>query len=285
LPIRLPGSNSGTSSLTPRKYASALTQAHKLTVLTKSRLGVRHPQHVAALERLGLAYAALGRDRRAVAVAEQVTELARSRNVSISSEFADMLMQMVPRYDLTGRHHDGASVHSNVLRIRLALLKRRPKANELGIAVAATELAAAIADDGDLAQAAALHTFALAIRERKLGGRHLQVAESLHGLAVLAVKQDRRDDAERHYRRVLAIREDKLGPTHGDVADILEELADSLSDARREEAEALRERAEIIRRTDRPSFIRGPLVRPGLRPAPPPTLAPGLTPPGTMLRS
>ena len=64
------------------KYAAALTQARKLVTLAKSRLGERDPQHVAALERLSLAYAALRRDERAVAAAEQAIDIARSRNAA-----------------------------------------------------------------------------------------------------------------------------------------------------------------------------------------------------------
>jgi tetratricopeptide (TPR) repeat protein len=246
------------------KYPGALTQARKLVAATKSKLGERDPQHVAALEKLSLTYAALGRDERAVAVAEQAIEIARSRNATVGSDLADMLVRLANRYDSTGRRHEAATFYSNALRIRLELQKRQPRANELKIASVATELAAAAADDGDLAQAVELHSFALAIRERRLGANDLLVADNLRGLAGLAAKQDRRDEAERFYQRVLAIRQAKLGPTHGDVADTLEELADILS-----------ERAQVIRRTDRPSFIGRPLMRPGLRLAPPPTLAPG----------
>jgi len=267
------------------KYAAALTQARKLVTLAKSRLGERDPQHVAALERLSLAYAALRRDERAVAAAEQAIDIARSRNAAIDSDLADMLVRLARRYDPTGRHQDGASPYSNVLGIKLALLKRRRQVNELKVASAATELAAALADDGDLASAAELHSRALAIRERKLGEADLAVAENLHGLGRIAAKQGDREDTERFYRRVLAIREQKLGPTHGDVADILEALSDILTNDRHAEAEVLFERAQVIRRTDRPSFIRGPLMRPGLRVVPPPTLVPGRAPRATMPRS
>jgi tetratricopeptide (TPR) repeat protein len=255
------------------KYAAALTQARKLAAMTKTRLGERHPQYVTALEKLNLTYAALGRDERAVAVAEQVMEIVRSRNGTVGTDLADMLVRLATRYDLSGRHHEAASAYSNMLTIKLELLKRQPKANELKIATVATELAAALTDDGDLAQAIELHTFALAIRERKLSANDLLVAENLHGLAALAAKQDRREEAERLYRSVIAIREAKLGPTHGDVADVLEELAEILGEDRNAEGEPLRERAQIIRRTDRPSFVRG-LMRPGLRLVPPPALAP-----------
>jgi tetratricopeptide (TPR) repeat protein len=264
--------------------AAALTQARKLVAVTKSRLGARDPQHVAALENLALTYAALGRDERAVAVAEQAIDIARSRSAAIGSDLADMLMRLANRYDSSGRQHEAASFYSNVLRIRLERQKRQPRMNELKIASTATELAAAVADEGDVAQAVELHSFALAIRERRLGASDLPVAENLHGLATLAAKQDRRDEAERIYRRVIAIRESKLGPTHGDVAYALDELADVLPKDRGAEAESLREQAQVIRLTDRPAFRRGPLMRPGLRLVPPPALAPGQAPGGIVPR-
>jgi tetratricopeptide (TPR) repeat protein len=264
--------------------AAALTQARKLVAVTKARLGERDPQYLAALEKLSLAYAALGRDERAVAVAEQAIDIIRSRNKAIGSDLADMLVRLANRYDSTGRQHAATNFYGNALRIRLELQKRQPRANELKIASTATELAVAVADGGDLAQAVELHAFALAIRERRLGANDLLVAENLHGLAGLAAKQDRRDEAERLFRRVLAIREDKLGPTHGDVAYVLDELADVLAGDRHTEAEALRARAEVIRQTDRPVFLRGPLMRPGPRFAPPPALAPGRAPHGVVPR-
>jgi tetratricopeptide (TPR) repeat protein len=254
------------------KYAEALSQARKLAALTNSRLGERHPQHVVALEKLSLAYASLGRDGRAAEIAGQAIDIARSRNWTTGSELTNALVRLANRYDSAGREHDGASAYCNLLRVKLELLKRQSRADELKIAAAASELAAAVTDDGDFAQAVELQAFALAIRERKLGANDLLVADNLRGLALLAAKQDRRDDAERFYKRVLAIQEAKLGPTHGDVADTLEELAGAIEGDRRAQAEALRERAQVIRRTDRPSFIRGPGMRPGMRP--PPAMAP-----------
>jgi hypothetical protein len=151
--------------------------------VTKPRLGERHPQYIAALEKLSLAYAALGRDERAVAVAGQAIEIVRSRNGTVGTAIADMLARLANRYDSSGGQHEAAGTYSNLLRIKLELLKRQPKANELAVASAATELAAVLTDDGGLAQAAELHSFALAIRERKLGTNDRLVAENLRGLA------------------------------------------------------------------------------------------------------
>ena len=81
-----------------------------------------------------------------------------------------MLMRLANRYDLTGRKHEGVGAYSKMLRIGLALLKRQPNANELKIASVETELAAALAEDGDLEQAVELHMSALAKRERNSAG-------------------------------------------------------------------------------------------------------------------
>jgi tetratricopeptide (TPR) repeat protein len=201
--------------------------------------------------------------------------------LALFASVAPVRAQTVSFVSADRRHEQLCAVASpsrKVLRAKFERLKRQ-KANELKIAIAATELASALADEGALAQAIELHEFARAIRQRKLGPNHLLVAESLHALAVLAAKQERRDDAERLFRRVLEIREAKLGPTHGDVADVLEELSDLLPSDRRAEADALWDRAQIIRKTDRPSFLFGRGMGPGMRLVPPavrPAGAPGV---------
>ncbi len=121
-----------------------------------------------------------------------------------------------------------------------------------------------------------LHRSRLRTGKPRLGRNELGLAENLRGLALVSAKQGRREEAERFYHRVLAIQEEKLGRTHGDVADTLEALADVLADDRRAEAEALRDRSNIIRHTDPPVFLRG--LRPGLRLVPPAAFAPGQPP-------
>jgi eukaryotic-like serine/threonine-protein kinase len=259
------------------KHAAALAQARKLVAVTRSQFGERHAQYVAALEKLGLAHAALGQDRLAVAVSTQAVEIARSKAIAVGTELADALTRMADRYDPTGRQHVKVSAYTAVLRIGLTLLKRQPRTDELKIAKSETELAAAFAEDGELDQAVALQSSALAIRTRILGADNLALVENLRGLAALAARQERGDDAERYYHRALVIQEATLGPTDGEVADTLEQLADILPEDRGREAGALRERATVIRRTDRPSFARG-FMRPGMRLAPPPGIGAGRAP-------
>src|SRR5262249_3414635 len=235
---------------------------------------------IAAIEKLSLAYAALGRDQRAVAVAEEAVEFARERNAAVGSDLASVLARLANRLD-SGARQDSSRPYINLLRAKLGLLQQQPpKVNALKVAVAATELAVALVEDGEFERATAFHSLALASRERLLGASDLLVAENLHGLAGVAAQQGQHDEAGRLFTRVLASREQKLGPTHGDVADTLEKLADVLAPDRRAEADALFERAQVIRRTDAPSFLRGPAMKPGRRFGPPPVVVPAKAPHG-----
>ena len=74
-------------------------------------------------------------------------------------------------------------------------------------------------------QAEILYQQTLSIREQVLGSEHLDVAQSLHGLAILYWWQNRLEEAEPLLQRILLIREQRLGPEHPDVAKCLNTLA------------------------------------------------------------
>jgi tetratricopeptide (TPR) repeat protein len=78
---------------------------------------------------------------------------------------------------------------------------------------------------GRYAEAVPLAQQALAIRERVLGPVHPKVADSLSGVAVVAMEQGRYAEAESLYQRALTIREQALGPQHPDVGFALNNLA------------------------------------------------------------
>ncbi len=95
-----------------------------------------------------------------------------------------------------------------------------------------------------------LHEQVLAIRRRVLGtDEHLDVAESLNALAILARVQDRYQQSEELHRQVLAIREKLLEPEHPMVAQSLNNLGVLYrNQGRYELAEPLLQRALDIRR-------------------------------------
>lgn len=93
---------------------------------------------------------------------------------------------------------------------------------------------------------------ALALRERELGPRHLEVAESVLDLGMLRLIQSR-EDAEPLLRRAVALREELLGPDHSAVAEALKVLGTFLSRvAASEEAEPVLRRALAIREKEPP---------------------------------
>jgi CHAT domain-containing protein/Tfp pilus assembly protein PilF len=65
----------------------------------------------------------------------------------------------------------------------------------------------------------------LKIRERVLGPEHLDVASTLHNLAILYRRKSNYAQAEPLYQRALTIREKALEPEHPDVATSLQSLA------------------------------------------------------------
>ncbi len=89
---------------------------------------------------------------------------------------------------------------------------------------------------------------ALAIREKALGPKHPDVAQSLNNLAELYRTQGQYAKAEPLFKRSLAIREKALGPEHPNVATSLENYATLLRKLdRTAEAETMEVRAKAIR--------------------------------------
>ncbi len=101
---------------------------------------------------------------------------------------------------------------------------------------------------GRYAEAERLYERTLLVRERALGPEHLEVAESLTGLAMVCNEQGRYDEGESLLKRALAIREGALGPDHPDVASVLNHLGNAFYHrGRHAEARPVYERALAIR--------------------------------------
>jgi Tfp pilus assembly protein PilF len=78
---------------------------------------------------------------------------------------------------------------------------------------------------GAYAQARPLRELSLAFREKALGARHPDTAESLNNLALTLQDQGELARAQPLHQRALAIREQALGPEHPDTAVSLNNLA------------------------------------------------------------
>ncbi len=103
-------------------------------------------------------------------------------------------------------------------------------------------------DRGRYAESQALLERALSIRERTLGSEHIEVASSLHSLAVVLWYRGRYADAQPLNERALMIRERALGADHPDVASSLNMLGIlHTHQGNYAEAQPLYERALAIR--------------------------------------
>jgi tetratricopeptide (TPR) repeat protein len=97
-------------------------------------------------------------------------------------------------------------------------------------------------------QAIKLAKKALAIREKVLGARHPNVANSLNTLAMIYTNQNNFKQAEPAFQRALSISLQSLGPEHPTTLKILINYARMLRKARRNtKAEEMEARAEAIR--------------------------------------
>ena len=88
----------------------------------------------------------------------------------------------------------------------------------LGVAAGLNALAVLVGDRGRVAEAMGLGGRALAIREKKLGPGHPDVAITLNNLAGYLALEGRQGEAEALYQRALAIQERALGP--GDASTV-----------------------------------------------------------------
>ena len=72
-------------------------------------------------------------------------------------------------------------------------------------------------EQGRYAEAESLYVRGLEIRRKALGSTHLNVAESLRGVATVYRLQERYDEGERCFREALGICEQALGQKHPDL--------------------------------------------------------------------
>jgi tetratricopeptide (TPR) repeat protein len=76
-------------------------------------------------------------------------------------------------------------------------------------------------DLGEYGKAGAMHRRALAIRHTLFGSHHLDVADSLHGLARVLFEMEKADEAASLFLDALTIKKTLLGDRHPSVADSL----------------------------------------------------------------
>ena len=111
----------------------------------------------------------------------------------------------------------------------LALSLQLLESEHPSVAIAYSDLAGVLRDQGDLKEAKEYHERALAIRLQTLGPQHPDVVNSYNKLGNVLRAQGDLKKAKEYFERALAISQQTLGPQHPDVASSYNNLANVLS--------------------------------------------------------
>ncbi len=183
--------------------------------------------------------------------AEQFLNEASARDLAAAQELQDLLAQRLlaaaeakATNDTLKKTQLAYAEAANYYRQATKLVEQMPVGSEVHLARFLNDWGVASGNAGDLRDAEGPLQRALTIREAVLGAQHLDVAESLHSLAMLSYVQGRYADAEPRYQRALAILEKLLGPEHPAVATVGKNYA-ALLRATNRDAEAAQLEARL----------------------------------------
>jgi len=151
---------------------------------------------------------------------------AASSEPSLAGEDADLLSRAGSYFHGRAAYSTARPLYARVLEIRERVLG----AEHQRTAASLNQLAALLADQGDLVAARPLYERALAVWEKTLGPEHPDTASSLNNLALLLSNQGDLARARPLQERALAIWEKVLGPEHPYTASSLNNLATLLQD-------------------------------------------------------
>jgi CHAT domain-containing protein len=143
----------------------------------------------------------------ALALAERLVALTKSRNAESSLEYAEALHQLAATYFLQSRHTEAEPIFLQVLAIR----ERALGPGHESVLTVLDALAALYQVTRRPQLAEPLLKRVLAERERGVGPEHPSLANTLRGLAEIQSAAQRYGEAETHIRRALALYEKSSG--------------------------------------------------------------------------
>ncbi|WP_017304534.1 CHAT domain-containing tetratricopeptide repeat protein [Spirulina subsalsa] len=194
-------------------YHQAITKLEQVLALQQGILGQNHPVVLETLRLLADIYLAQGEDREHNRIYGQVLEM----RVKLAGESEDAIAHL--RYlasfytdPLFDYPQSRATLHQ-----ALQMAHRLHSADHPIIGDLLHELGQLYRFHGRLAEGADFHQQALAHRKRVLGDNHLQVAQSLADLALLAALQDHHPQAITLAQQALTIQQEQLDPADPDI--------------------------------------------------------------------
>ena len=239
-------------------YPKALDEAESLEKEARETAGTKSKVYAESLSLLGIAYSALGRNREAIAPAQQAIPLFEALHGGDHSAFAralhnlaeylfreDRTQEAIPLFKRALEVHEKSSDSSPIsiaetsigLANSLATLKRYSEAKPYyerslklfqkdavknsDIAFAHFNLGAMALENGDLTTAEDQYTTALAVYDEAGASEHPNAAMVLGGLAKLLADQGRFSDAEKSLQRAYEIyKKSGLAYTQQDLAQV-----------------------------------------------------------------
>jgi len=207
-------------------YAQARTQLEQVLDLRRRVLGVKNPETLKTMNRLGYTAFLQGKYPEAEALLRQTLEMQRR---VLGAEHLDTLSSMNylgTVYRVEGKYPQAEALHSQTLEIRRRVLgpEHPDTLRSMG------NLATVYEEEGKYAPAETLQTQTVEILHRVLGPEHPDTLMSMSNLAIVYRAEGNYARAEALDSQVLDIRRRVLGPGHPNTLQSMMNLANVYSD-------------------------------------------------------
>jgi serine/threonine protein kinase/Flp pilus assembly protein TadD len=172
----------------------------RVLAIREKVLGPDHPLLAHALNNLAIVHTYTGTSQKAVPLLERVI---RIQEKVLGPKHPDLAQAVMNLGDALYRGEDLARAKSCYARAVSIMEEASPGNPEMGRFL--DRLASIILKENDVAGARALYERSLALRQEALGPKHIEIAESLGGLANCASADGRFKEAEGLYERAIAL--------------------------------------------------------------------------------
>jgi serine/threonine protein kinase/Flp pilus assembly protein TadD len=201
--------------------------------IREKALGQDHPLLAQTLNNLAIVYTYTGEPQRAVPLLERVI---RIQEKVLGPSHPDLASGLMNLGDAISRSGDLAGAKPYYARAVAIMEAASPANPEFGRFL--DRLAYVLLKENDLKGAQELYERSLALRQKALGPKHIEVAESLGGLGDCAYQDGRLQEAQALYERALVILRKPDGSYYPAAYDILKSFAALLRTTHRDERAA-----------------------------------------------
>jgi len=219
----------------------AAGQFERARTLYHEHLGAAHPDTLASMSALAVAYSGLGRHAEAIKLGEETLALMKATLGPDNPKTLSTMGNLAKSYDTFGQHSKGIQL----LEETLALKKARLGPDDPSTLGSMNNLALARSAVGQHLEALQLGEETLAINKARQGPRHPDTLSNMDTLASIYQAGGRHGEAVKLYEETLPLMKAILGPDHPHTLVAMHSLARSYVATGRE-AEAIKLREELL---------------------------------------